>query len=172
MLESTAQKIEFACPDLVQDICAYLRLAQDTKDDQAFRRICNKPTRSIGRATEDAVVDHAMRSNIPYYDALEQIAGAGRGRTVEHEGLDHLAERLSWLALGYSHRDWDTDEFLDVIFIEGNIGYEKFALSRARSPDDVTATIQMLRRMAAEDPDLTMFLERFPAEWVELQRQV
>ncbi|KQQ90965.1 hypothetical protein [Aureimonas sp. Leaf324] len=113
-----------------------------------------------------------MQSNIPYYAALWQIAGAGCGRTVGREELEHLADRLSWLALGYSHRDWETDEFLDVIFIEGNIGYEKFALSRARSPDDVTATIQMLRRMAAEEPDLTMFLERFPAEWVELLRQV
>lgn len=154
MLESTAQKIEFASPRVVQDILAYLYLAQDPVDELAFRRICNKPIRGIGPATENAIVKHAIGSGIPYYDALAQLSGVGSGRTVGREGLDYLADRLSWLALGYSHRNWETAEFLDVIFIDGNIGYEKFALERSRSPDAVRTTVATLRDLAAREPEL------------------
>ena len=162
----------FACPEVVRDVLAYLVLAQDPRDDLAFRRICNSPARGIGLATEEVIVKHAMEVNCTIYDALWHLSGDRQDRSASLNRIHQFGNRLAWLELGYAHENWDTDDFLDVIFIEDYIGYETFALTHSRSPDDVTATIRMLRRMAAEDTDLTMFLERFPAEWVTLQRPV
>lgn len=147
----------FACPAVVQDVLAFLTIALGPWDGLAFRRICNKPARGIGPVTENVVVDHALRFDLAYYEALIQIAGVGRRRTTGHDNLDRLADCLSWLTLGYSHMNWATGEFLDVILHENGIGYEQFALQRSRSPDTVRATVAALRDLAEREPNVVLW---------------
>ena len=54
----------------IKDVLAYLRLLVNPRDDQALRRIVNKPVRGIGKTTLDRIDQLAMRRGIPVLEAL------------------------------------------------------------------------------------------------------
>ncbi len=54
----------------IKDILAYLRLLVNPKDDQALRRIVNKPTRGIGKASFDKVEGLASARGLNLLDAM------------------------------------------------------------------------------------------------------
>jgi len=57
----------------IKDVLAYLRLIFNHRDDVAFLRIINVPTRKLGAATIDIVKDYAREYQISLYDVLESI---------------------------------------------------------------------------------------------------
>jgi len=54
----------------IKDIMSYLRLLVNPRDDQALRRIVNKPTRGIGKASFDKVESLAAGRGIPVLEAM------------------------------------------------------------------------------------------------------
>lgn len=66
----------------VKDVLAYLRLVANEKDDEAFKRIINFPTRGIGKTTLDKLIEGARvkdtsLSNLIYTEDLEQFGIKG-----------------------------------------------------------------------------------------------
>jgi DNA helicase-2/ATP-dependent DNA helicase PcrA len=57
----------------IKDALAYLRLISNRKDDPAFERIINTPTRGIGDRTITAIRDHARASAITMWEALIEL---------------------------------------------------------------------------------------------------
>lgn len=57
----------------IKDALAYLRIIANRSDDAAFERIINTPTRGIGDRTIVSIRDFAKSSNIPLWQALEQL---------------------------------------------------------------------------------------------------
>lgn len=55
----------------VKDLMAYLRLAVNPLDDEAFRRVINYPRRGIGKTTLEKVMDRVHKEGIPAWEALE-----------------------------------------------------------------------------------------------------
>nr|MBS0036679.1 UvrD-helicase domain-containing protein [Saprospiraceae bacterium] len=55
----------------VKDLMAYLRLAVNPLDDEAFRRVINYPRRGIGKTTLEKVMDRVHKKGIPAWEALE-----------------------------------------------------------------------------------------------------
>ena len=51
----------------VKDVLAYFRLIVNNNDDEAFRRICNKPTRGISDATLSKLSARAGALNVPLF---------------------------------------------------------------------------------------------------------
>lgn len=56
----------------IKDVLAYFRLVINTKDNEAFRRIINFPTRGIGKTTLDNVTVTASENEVSYWDIIEQ----------------------------------------------------------------------------------------------------
>jgi DNA helicase-2/ATP-dependent DNA helicase PcrA len=54
----------------IKDIMSYLRLLVNPKDDQALRRIVNKPTRGIGKASFEKVEGLAIARGLPLFEAM------------------------------------------------------------------------------------------------------
>jgi len=54
----------------IKDIMCYLRLLVNPRDDQALRRIVNKPTRGIGKASFEKVEQLAIARGIPLLEAM------------------------------------------------------------------------------------------------------
>ena len=68
----------------VKDALCYLRLIVNPKDDQALRRIVNRPARGIGKTTVDRAGELAHREGVSLFEALEQMAeGGAKGRTAK-----------------------------------------------------------------------------------------
>jgi len=56
----------------IKDVLAYFRLIINTKDNEAFRRIINYPTRGIGKTTLEHITLAASKNNVSYWDVIEQ----------------------------------------------------------------------------------------------------
>ncbi len=91
----------------IKDVMAYLRLLVNPRDDQALRRIVNKPTRGIGKTSFDRVESLAAARGIPLLEALRvavetKVAGRAAGKIAAF--LD-LIDGLSNLRAGFSLED-------------------------------------------------------------------
>ncbi|MCB0655078.1 MAG: UvrD-helicase domain-containing protein [Saprospiraceae bacterium] len=68
----------------VKDLIAYLRLAINPKDDEAFRRVINYPKRGIGQSSFDAIANQANAQEISYWEAVQQVElGARTANSVK-----------------------------------------------------------------------------------------
>ena len=61
----------------IRDAMAYLRLAANPRDDAAFERAVNTPTRGIGERTMDALRMQARAAQLPLWHAAEALLGEG-----------------------------------------------------------------------------------------------
>ncbi len=57
----------------IKDVLAYLRLAVNTKDDEALKRVINYPKRGIGQSTIDKLARLADDNEISMWQCLSQI---------------------------------------------------------------------------------------------------
>ena len=62
----------------VKDLIAYLRMAVNPKDDEAFKRIINFPKRSIGDTTIQKIISLAGEEQISLWDALKKFSLTGK----------------------------------------------------------------------------------------------
>ncbi len=61
----------------IKDAMAYARLANNLRDSAAMLRILNTPPRGIGSTTVSQLQTVAAERNLPLWEALEQVVGAG-----------------------------------------------------------------------------------------------
>ncbi|WP_410988442.1 ATP-dependent helicase [Bacillus cereus] len=84
----------------IKDIVAYLRVIANRKDDTAMLRIINKPTRGIGKTTQDKVEEYANEHNVSIHRALKNAGdiptmnkrSAGKVRDF-FDLLDHFEKK-------------------------------------------------------------------------------
>jgi DNA helicase-2/ATP-dependent DNA helicase PcrA len=57
----------------IKDALAYMRLAANPQDDEAFKRIINYPTRGIGNNTMEKIQSYATENNISLWDTIQII---------------------------------------------------------------------------------------------------
>jgi DNA helicase-2/ATP-dependent DNA helicase PcrA len=91
----------------IKDVMAYLRLVVNPKDDAALRRIVNKPTRGIGKASFDKVEELAAREGMPLLEAMKRACASqlvGRS-TAKLADFVHLYESLEHLRTGHALED-------------------------------------------------------------------
>jgi len=62
----------------VKDLIAYLRMAVNPKDDEAFKRIINFPKRNIGDTTIQKIVALSGEEQISLWDALKKMSFSGK----------------------------------------------------------------------------------------------
>lgn len=69
----------------VKDMIAYLRLAINPKDDEAFKRVINYPKRGIGKTSLDHVIDHSNQHGISLWDSVDQAGIQGRAQALMND---------------------------------------------------------------------------------------
>lgn len=69
--------IRFFEREEIKHALSYLRLIADGDDDMAFRRICNVPSRKIGKATLGKMATMAKEAHGSLYDAMRQGVSDG-----------------------------------------------------------------------------------------------
>jgi DNA helicase-2/ATP-dependent DNA helicase PcrA len=68
----------------IKDLLAYLRVLSNPRDEVSLERIVNRPSRGIGDATYERVVERARESNLSVWDAL--VATADRNDAMLSAG--------------------------------------------------------------------------------------
>jgi DNA helicase-2/ATP-dependent DNA helicase PcrA len=56
----------------IKDLLAYLRLAVNPSDNEAFKRVVNQPKRGIGKSTMDKVLLHAGQNDMTVWEAVQK----------------------------------------------------------------------------------------------------
>lgn len=59
----------------IKDVIAYFRMVVNPKDEEAFKRIINFPTRGIGNTTIGKIVDAATLHNVSLWEIIGDILG-------------------------------------------------------------------------------------------------
>ena len=59
----------------IKDLLAYIRLVINPKDDEAFRRIVNYPTRGIGDTTVERIATLARERGVSMWEAVDTLVG-------------------------------------------------------------------------------------------------
>ena len=113
----------------VKDVMAYLRLLVNSRDDQALRRIVNKPTRGIGKTSFERVESLAAARGIPLLEAMRVavdsgVAGRAAGKMTAFLGM---MDGVANLRAGFS-----LDELIACVLNE--TGYLR-ALEKEDTPE-------------------------------------
>ena len=66
----------------VKDLLAYLRLAVNPRDNEAFKRSVNHPKRGIGATTVQKVLDHATENELCAIDAIDEVPLPARAKNL------------------------------------------------------------------------------------------
>jgi len=147
----------------VRDVTAYLRLAVDPHDALAFERVANRPTRGIGPQALEALLSSQARTGEPFHETCANLTSmAGVRLTGNHrEGLDSLARALQGLREAYEG-DVDADAVVGMILNPNGIGYLAFVESQSKDKTRRRRleSLAAMRRIAREEPDVVMCLER------------
>ena len=88
----------------IKDAMAYLRLLVNPRDDQALRRIVNRPTRGIGKTTIERASERAVQEDLTLLESLGRTAETGGGRSASKvrvflDMIDSLRSELNQLPL-------------------------------------------------------------------------
>ncbi|MDV7400966.1 3'-5' exonuclease, partial [Arthrospira platensis SPKY1] len=66
----------------VKDLIAYLRLAVNPNDDEAFRRVINYPKRGIGNTTVDKAGELAASLDQPLWQSIGNLQASARAKNA------------------------------------------------------------------------------------------
>ncbi len=81
----------------IKDIIAYIRLIINPKDNEAFRRIINYPTRGIGAATQDRIGVLAEELNCSMWEAVDRLTEECDGSAVQRAIVRKVAEFVAMI---------------------------------------------------------------------------
>lgn len=87
----------------IKDIVAYLRLLVNPKDNEAFLRVVNTPTRGVGPQAQTALIERAAKNGIGFLEAAIQLVeveqGGGKGLRQFVELIKELQKNIEKLPL-------------------------------------------------------------------------
>jgi DNA helicase II / ATP-dependent DNA helicase PcrA len=94
---------EFYARKEIKDVLAYCQLVNNPRDDMAFERTINTPTRGIGRKTIERLNEHAYRYGLPLLEAARaawEIEGFSKGTAAKVEAYVEIIDRISAVVHG------------------------------------------------------------------------
>lgn len=87
----------------IKDLIAYMRLALNHNDEEAFRRIINLPKRGIGDATIARIIVLAQENKIPIWDVISNAIRYIGGRAAV--ALDNFAMLIKSFAIAIAQKN-------------------------------------------------------------------
>lgn len=69
----------------VKDVIAYMRLTVNERDDEAFKRVINYPRRGLGAKALNAIIAHAEKLNVSFYQASLDAPLPPRARNLVND---------------------------------------------------------------------------------------
>jgi DNA helicase-2/ATP-dependent DNA helicase PcrA len=77
----------------VKDVLAYLKAIVHPRDEVSLLRIINNPPRGIGEKTVESILKEAVKSGVPVWNALTEVAGTHRAASTAVERFVELIRR-------------------------------------------------------------------------------
>ncbi len=143
----------------IKDVLAYLRLIFNSRDDVAFLRIINVPTRKLGAATIEVIKKYANEYQMSLYEVLEAVEDISELPASKKMVLKDFWKQIEMMKgkylngpvtilLGYVIDDFKILEYLDDGSGEGEARQQ-----------NVRELLSVATRYDATDDSLASFLE-------------
>jgi DNA helicase-2/ATP-dependent DNA helicase PcrA len=94
---------EFYARKEIKDVLAYCQLVNNPRDDMAFERTINTPTRGIGRKTIERLTEHAYRYGMPLLEAARgawEIEGFSKATAAKVAAYVEIIDRIAAVVPG------------------------------------------------------------------------
>lgn len=124
----------------IKDLLAFLALCANPKDEIAFRRIVNKPTRGLGPTTQDKIIDAAKAQSQDLIKASKDLAATLSKKA--REGIENFCKLFDSLSQKLS--DGKAEEKLGF-FVEEIM--QKSGLEEYHAADDEISGTQRVANM-------------------------
>lgn len=138
----------------IKDLLAYMRLAVNPSDEEAFARIVNVPPRGIGDKGVASVVTLARRERIPVMEAMKKAVSQGLFRGRATKAAVEFTDLIGDLARSVGKAD--VGEIIEAAAIRS--GYRDHLLSEIDGQDRIL-NINELVSAARGETDLAAFLQ-------------
>ncbi len=145
----------------VKDILGYFRLIVNPLDNVSFMRIINKPTRGIGKTSQDAINAFAVNQGISLFSAATRAQEYGLTSRAFNKVIEfvQLIGKYSSLLKELNLEEW-ARVFVDELGIVRQYKEEGTAESDIRA-DNIYELLSAISEYAqrAEEPNLTGYME-------------
>jgi DNA helicase-2/ATP-dependent DNA helicase PcrA len=114
----------------IKDVLSYCQLVNNPRDDVAFERVVNTPSRGIGRKTVDRLTEHAYRYGAPLLDAAReagQVESLSKGASAKVLRFVEIVDAIAAVAHG------DVEEVIGTVLEQS--GY-RAALAESEDEQD------------------------------------
>ena len=94
---------EFYARKEIKDVLSYCQLVNNPRDDMAFERTINTPTRGIGRKTIERLTEHAYRYGMPLLEAARgvwEIEALSKGTAAKVANYVEIIDRIAAVVHG------------------------------------------------------------------------
>ena len=144
----------------VKDLLAYLKLALDPAHDLAFQRIAARPTRGLGPAAVDAVVERARGGGLALHEALSAMSASGQLKGAAKAGGAQLGRHLA--ALREAAGTGEAVEDL-LRFVADTVGYLDWARAQKEPPATLASSLDVLLEISRTKATLAEFMDDLAA---------
>ncbi len=145
----------------VKDILGYFRLIMNSLDNISFMRIINKPTRGIGKTSQDAINAFAIDQGISLFSAATRAQEYGLTSRAFNRVIEfvQLIGKFSSLLKELSLEEW-ARSFVDELEFVKNYKVEGTVESEVRV-DNIYELLSAISEYAqrTEEPNLTGYME-------------
>ena len=93
----------------VKDVIAYLRMAVNDRDDEAFKRIINYPRRGLGAKALGVITKHAEQQNCSFYQACLDAPLPPRARSIVNDFIKLIE---SFKSRNEQHNAYETASYI------------------------------------------------------------
>ncbi len=136
----------------VKDIIAYLRLAQNPRDDVSFARVLNRPPRGLGNRTAEKLILRAQEASVSRYEAARMLLHTGLLRGPQRRAVESFLTMIEgWV------RDRDRLPLLQLFDrIVQETDYERFLRDGTIEGESRWENILTLRGVIADAPEVRL----------------
>jgi DNA helicase-2/ATP-dependent DNA helicase PcrA len=121
----------------IQDMISFLRLANDTSDDEAYLKIYNTPNRYLGKVFIEEISTYAKKYKLSLYDSMQKFPRCSEWRYVN--GINIILKLIQKIR---KKKNYNVGEIINII--REDLNYDKFISKELTENNDNNEKIENL----------------------------
>jgi DNA helicase-2/ATP-dependent DNA helicase PcrA len=145
----------------VKDMIAYMKLAVDPYNDLAFERIANKPTRGLGPASIEYLLNYASNNSMSFDEVCLVTADDSSNGVIRKKAREKLSELGGFISNISNAYEMGVPPMTILSAIYNDTGYYEYLKEKKDNFTEREANVDFLHSHTQDFVDLADFLQEF-----------